>query len=169
MFTWVASRAAPPRVRTRRLRAADHSGEGLHTRVCVCVRFTFPENVALVRGACTMVWEDWQDYEFMRALSGLAVCTHTRECCEGTEAQNPIATESVGQNSWLCREPDATPEKRSIRCRRGCCASHTLWRRMPPTGSVTGYGYGYSQRPHIDETRRIRGGANMARSCLAFV
>jgi hypothetical protein len=22
---------------------------------------------------------------------------------------------------------------------------------MPPTGYVTGYGYGYSQRPHVDQ------------------
>jgi hypothetical protein len=35
--------------------------------------------------------------------------------------------------------------------------SQTQRRRTPPTGSVTGYGYGKSQHPHIDEIDRTKG------------
>jgi hypothetical protein len=75
-----------------------------------------------------------------------------------------IATESVGQTSWLFRwlfrEPDATPEIRIVHCCRNlCCMSHMPQRHTRPTGSVTGYGYGYSQRRNIDELGRMRGDA----------
>jgi hypothetical protein len=67
-----------------------------------------------------------------------------------------IATEPVGRNSWLFREPDATPEMQSTCCRSVCSVSHTLQRHAPPTGSVTVYGYGCSQHPRTDEIGRIR-------------